>query len=66
MMAAIAESAFGLLLHGLADGVEIVTGGDDGKEQNDDTTERAHEGQRGMAGMCRRELAAPQRVGGQQ
>ena len=41
-MATVTERVFGLL-HGLADGMEIVTGGDYGKEQNQDTTERAHE-----------------------
>lgn len=41
-MTAVAESAFGLF-HGLADGVEIVAGGDYGKEQDEHTTEGADE-----------------------
>ncbi len=55
--------AFGLL-DGLTGGVEVVTGRDDGKEQDQDTTERAKKSQRSVA--VRRGPPPPQQIGGQQ
>lgn len=64
-MTAVAESAFGLF-HGLVDGVEIVAGGDYGKEQDENTAERAHKDERPARRTVRRSPSPPQRIRGQQ
>ncbi len=58
------ETAFGLF-HYLSDGMEVVTGGDYGKKQNENTTERADEQGRSPCRAIRGSPLPPQRVRGQ-